>query len=192
MIAVLVHHDVDAEVERVAATGDRAFRTERGLDAAAATAAVLLPLHLHEPVLGANDVDHLRRLELVLPRLERTAARRADTIGFVELEDPLDDRKLRLLGRAERLTLLPRLLVLRACLRARLGLLTLREMIREVERALQLALPTFERIEPLALAFDHLQQLGDRSLLDARELSKLLDVLLALDVHARNMIKRGG
>ncbi|MCB9636910.1 MAG: hypothetical protein H6721_32785 [Sandaracinus sp.] len=43
-------------------------------------------------------------------------------------------------------------------------------MIREVERLLQLALLTFERIEPLALAFDHLQQLSDRSLLDAREL----------------------
>lgn len=65
-------------------------------------------------------------------------------------------------------------------------------MIREVERALQLALPTFERIESLALAFDHLQQLGNRPLLDARELSKLLDVLFALEVHARNMIKRGG
>jgi hypothetical protein len=37
MIAVLVHHDVDPEVERVAATSDRAFGAERDLDATATT-----------------------------------------------------------------------------------------------------------------------------------------------------------
>jgi len=94
VIEILVDRDFDREVERVTAAGNGALGSERRLDAAAALARVLLLLDLNDTVAHLDDVDHLRRLELIFHRRELAAARRACLVRLVELEDLLDLRQL--------------------------------------------------------------------------------------------------
>jgi hypothetical protein len=93
MVEVLGHGDAHREVERVAAAGHELGGAERGLDAAAAAAGVLLALVADHPVAGRDDVDLAALLVLALPRAQRAAAGRAGLVGGVERVDDLDDRQ---------------------------------------------------------------------------------------------------
>ena len=72
VIGVLRDGDRDGEVDRVAAAGDELRRPERGVDALAAAAAVLLPAVAHEPKGALDDVDLLGVLELARPKPVRS------------------------------------------------------------------------------------------------------------------------
>jgi hypothetical protein len=187
VVEVLVESDLDREVERVATATRRPLRSRCRLESTTAAAVVLLLLDLDEAVAHLDEVDHFRFLELPLHRTQLTAAARADAIRLVELEHAIFGKQARLLCRTEILAALGRLDLasIRVCSDASDGFLVLlRQRLNERQRLLQLGGITFERLELLALGLEHAQQLLDLNLLRERDAPKLLDVPLALQVHA--------
>jgi len=181
VVEVLVDGDLDREVERVATARCGPLRSGSGLDAATATAAVLLLLHRDDAVADLDDVDHLRRVELPLHRRQLAAAARTRLVGGIELEDLLDHRQLRLLGVAELLARLLRLL-LPAAERLELcgdRLRLPRELLDQRELLLQLLVVALERPELRGLCREHAKELLDLHLLRERDAAELLDVRLA-------------
>jgi hypothetical protein len=117
--------------------------------------------------------------------VQRTTATWARTVGFIQLEDLLDHWQLRLLGR-------PRLrarfgisrLSGRLVRRSIGGLLRLlRQRFDQGQRLLQLLAAPFQLRELLAFACQGLEQVFDLNLLGQRDAAKLLDVLLASQIH---------
>lgn len=104
VVEVLVERDLDPERQRVAPADGSALRARSGLDAATAPADVFLLLHLDQPILDLDQIDHLGRLELSLHRLKVAATARTRAVGAVELEHLLDHGQPRLLGRPRLLT----------------------------------------------------------------------------------------
>jgi hypothetical protein len=100
MVEILRHRDLDRELHRILAALGQLRRPGRGLDAALASAAVLLPLVLatNEPPL--EDIRLEGFLELPGPFLKLPAALGAGLVGNVELVDLLHDRQLGLLAGA--------------------------------------------------------------------------------------------
>ncbi len=186
VIEVFVERDFDRERERVATAEDGTLGGRRRLDAAAAAARVLLLLDLDDAVAHLDDVDHLGFLELPCHRRKAAAAARTHAIGLVELEHPLLEWQARLLRRSGFCAVFR--LLRRACRCARRGrargfLLLLRQRLDERERLLQLGGISLERLELVALALEHAEQLLDLHLLHERDPTELLDVALASDVH---------
>lgn len=193
MVEVLVDGDLHREVERVAASGSCALGTERRLDAAAALARILLLLHLDHAVAHFDDVDHLARVELVLHRAKRPAARRAHLIGCIELEDFFDERQRGLRSRPERLAWLRRLLRLRRRTWRRRERVELRDFFLRAARhlfdqnelLLKLLVVALQLRQLARLAPEHTKQLLDLNLLRQRDAAQLLDVFFASEIHGR-------
>jgi len=100
MVGVLADRDRDGEVDRIAPTGEELVWPERGVDALAALATVLLPLVANDAVAPLDDVDLVGLLELSCPHLQPPTALGADPVGFVQDVDGLDDRELGLVAGA--------------------------------------------------------------------------------------------
>ena len=105
MVQVLVERDLDRERGGVAMAahigpGREPQRAGRGVHAAVARAAVLLPLVLDDHELSLEDGNLLAVLRLPLHLLECPAALRAGPVRGIELVHPLDDRQPGLGGRA--------------------------------------------------------------------------------------------
>src|SRR5262249_47897130 len=155
----LVDEHFDRERERVATAGKRAVWTERGVDAAAAPAHVLLLLHLDELVGDLDDIDHLRLFELSDHLVQLAAAARARAIRMVERELLLDDRQIRLLRRFGRLTRFRRWLLLLGLVDRVLSLLGLGlELLEHLERQLEVALAAASTADHASLFLDELHQ----------------------------------
>ncbi len=178
-IEPLVEDDLDGERERVATARQRALGTERSLDAAAASAHVLLLLDLDQLVANLDDIDQLGRLELACHRAQITAATRARTICIVEGEHPLDhgqERRRRRAGRGALGSLLP-VALFSALLLLRLGacdgvgreLCLGLQRLEHLERELQIAGLAAEPLDLAALRGDHVEELLDLRLLSLRD-----------------------
>ena len=187
VVEVLVEHDLDRKRERIAAPRRGALGTGRGLDAAAAPAHVLLLLDLDDAVGDLDDVDHLGRLDLALHLEQFAAAAGAHAIGGVELEAL---RHVRQIGLRCRTRVIGRLLgrLRRADLLRLVGELVglFHEVVDHRERLLQLVLVAGVERQRVALLLELTDQLLDLRVLRQRDPTKLLDVLLALEIRFEN------
>ena len=142
-----------------------------------------MPLDVHELVADLDHVNHLRRFELILHRLELTPARRAHAVGRVQLVEAIYLWQLGLLGCSELRARLLRVVGLVGWGifgSSRLGTLyLLRQLLHEGERLLELFRVALQCFELPALLREYFQQLLDLHLLSERYAAQLIDVLLA-------------
>jgi hypothetical protein len=114
MIRVFCYRHTYGKVDGIPAAGDQLLRAKRGLDTAAARAAILLALVMHDHELALECVDFLRFLELACHLGERAPAARAHFVGVIEFVQTFDVCQLGLLAGAVAGL---RLVLLRRCLR---------------------------------------------------------------------------
>ena len=100
VVGVLRDGDGDREREAVAAAGNETRRKERGLDALAAAAAVLLPDVLLDYELARDDVDLFTLLDLTAHLRKRAVTQDADAVCLGDIVSLFNDAKLFLLARS--------------------------------------------------------------------------------------------